>query len=587
MSLTVQQLLADARRLSTRLRDHDQTTDQLISRTQEVLKEVEAMRQYEEDVDNLNEVAHNRPRAHLVLGIQQENRHIRTLQQENKELRSALEEHQSALELIMSKYREHVTRLVSGPTRSDHSSDTNGRLLEERTEKVCEMAAVMRMAVKLEEEREWEQRELLSRLLTENKGLRELLEISQRNASLPKIKRPVTLTEQSVQTEPTLAVGGNCCDSGDSLTVEITLPMPPVAPPRTPKAGKASSLRSSGGGGGGPSQARVETSPEPEAELRSAVSPVDLTTSPSASESDETSDDDSIKYDTIKLAGRRRTVVPGSENSQNNSSSSSLPMGPPDLLLVPSLQNNNNNNQKRSSKSSPPPPACSPTGVSSSRLSPVIGRRSASPGISLPSKSGSFSPGAAAAAVAAASGVAVDEEEMIAVVHTSPAEPPGDFIKPATSPLLGQKMAGQLAGEMSLKSEEGVRAASPTEDMANAEVVDRVEIARRKNKDKAVVLTKEGGKDDHGAAQDGKRASASVAGHHSEGQISLGDESAAAAEEEEGGGVIAVSQAEVVTTCANIVQEMVTNSMLVANSSTSQAGGAAVAAVDQLGVILD
>jgi hypothetical protein len=34
---------------------------------------------------------------------------------------------------------------------------------------VCEMAAVMRMAVRLEEEREWEQRELLARLLTENK----------------------------------------------------------------------------------------------------------------------------------------------------------------------------------------------------------------------------------------------------------------------------------------------------------------------------------------------------------------------------------------------------------------------------------
>ncbi len=33
-----------------------------------MLKEVEAMRQYEEDVENLNEIAHNRPRAHLVLG---------------------------------------------------------------------------------------------------------------------------------------------------------------------------------------------------------------------------------------------------------------------------------------------------------------------------------------------------------------------------------------------------------------------------------------------------------------------------------------------------------------------------------------
>ena len=34
----------------------------------------------QEDVENLNEVAHNRPRAQLVLGIQQENRyHIKLL----------------------------------------------------------------------------------------------------------------------------------------------------------------------------------------------------------------------------------------------------------------------------------------------------------------------------------------------------------------------------------------------------------------------------------------------------------------------------------------------------------------------------
>ena len=34
MSLTVQQLLADAKRLSGRLREHDQSADQLISRAQ-------------------------------------------------------------------------------------------------------------------------------------------------------------------------------------------------------------------------------------------------------------------------------------------------------------------------------------------------------------------------------------------------------------------------------------------------------------------------------------------------------------------------------------------------------------------------
>jgi len=42
----------------------------------------------------------------------QENSQIRELQQENKELRESLEEHQTALELIMSKYREQMTKLL-------------------------------------------------------------------------------------------------------------------------------------------------------------------------------------------------------------------------------------------------------------------------------------------------------------------------------------------------------------------------------------------------------------------------------------------------------------------------------------------
>ena len=46
-------------------------------------------------------------------GIQQENRHIRQLQHENKELRAALEEHQNVLELIMSKYRQHMSCLIN------------------------------------------------------------------------------------------------------------------------------------------------------------------------------------------------------------------------------------------------------------------------------------------------------------------------------------------------------------------------------------------------------------------------------------------------------------------------------------------
>ena len=57
-------------------------------------------------------MAKHRPRSTLVMGIAQENRQIRELQQEKQELQMALEEHQSALQLIMHKYRQHTVHLL-------------------------------------------------------------------------------------------------------------------------------------------------------------------------------------------------------------------------------------------------------------------------------------------------------------------------------------------------------------------------------------------------------------------------------------------------------------------------------------------
>lgn len=63
------------------------------------------------------------------LGIQQENRHIRQLQHENKELRATLEEHQNAIELIMSKYRQQMNILV-------HSTKLDKNVVNERKAQV-------------------------------------------------------------------------------------------------------------------------------------------------------------------------------------------------------------------------------------------------------------------------------------------------------------------------------------------------------------------------------------------------------------------------------------------------------------------
>ena len=65
--------------------------------------------QYHDVVNDLNEMSNRRPRSTLILGSQEENARIRELQQENIELQTSVAEYQSALELIMAKYREQVS----------------------------------------------------------------------------------------------------------------------------------------------------------------------------------------------------------------------------------------------------------------------------------------------------------------------------------------------------------------------------------------------------------------------------------------------------------------------------------------------
>lgn len=114
MNCTLEKVLADAKSLVERLRNHDNAAEMLIEQTTSLNKRVDAMKQvsfvmfmptefellsichlnamsdvltnfqYQEEIDSLNQVARHRPRSSLVLGIQQENRQIRELQQENK-----------------------------------------------------------------------------------------------------------------------------------------------------------------------------------------------------------------------------------------------------------------------------------------------------------------------------------------------------------------------------------------------------------------------------------------------------------------------------------------------------------------------
>lgn len=232
MPLHLEQLLGDARRLSCRLREHDSAADAVLGLAQATLKDVEAMKQYQEDLEQLNAIAHHRPRAQLVLGIQQENRHIRQLQHENKELRATLEEHQNAIELIMSKYRQQMNILVHS-TKLDKNvvNERKAQLLQDKTDQIYEMASIMQNSIKLDEENEVQDREIRTRLLTENRGLRELLEISRRNGS---VKQPLNHTKYISQECQTEDIPGIASHRSSGIEPSSELAMTGKNPPKNP-----------------------------------------------------------------------------------------------------------------------------------------------------------------------------------------------------------------------------------------------------------------------------------------------------------------------------------------------------------------
>ncbi|PKU35769.1 hypothetical protein llap_13929 [Limosa lapponica baueri] len=176
MSCTIEKALADAKALVERLREHDNAAEALIEQTTALNKRVEAMKQYQEEIQELNEVARHRPRSTLVMGIQQENRQIRELQQENKELRTSLEEHQSALELIMSKYREQMFRLLMASKKDDPSiimklKEQHSKELQVHVDQITEMAAVMRKAIEIDEKHGCKEQERIIQLERAEKSI--------------------------------------------------------------------------------------------------------------------------------------------------------------------------------------------------------------------------------------------------------------------------------------------------------------------------------------------------------------------------------------------------------------------------------
>ncbi|XP_027849046.1 FGFR1 oncogene partner 2 homolog isoform X1 [Aphis gossypii] len=187
MSVTVQQILSDAKRLASKLKEHDTAADSLLSQAQFVYKKIDAMKQYTDDLSELNDMEEGGlPHEELVNSIRTESRQLQEIVRENRILKAMVAEHQTALEMIMSKYRSQVSQLVAQSSANQHiNNNIAAKTIEEKNvlivqqeERIKEMMAVMSLASRLEAEEASKKEEIIGRLQVENQTLRKLLKIS-------------------------------------------------------------------------------------------------------------------------------------------------------------------------------------------------------------------------------------------------------------------------------------------------------------------------------------------------------------------------------------------------------------------------
>uniref|UniRef100_A0A8C0UEB5 Suppressor of IKBKE 1 n=1 Tax=Cyanistes caeruleus TaxID=156563 RepID=A0A8C0UEB5_CYACU len=117
------------------------------------------------------------------------------IRREPRELWVSLEEHQDALELIMSKYRKQMLQLLEGRKREEAEPalkvhQANSGEIESQIDRICEMGEVMRKAVQVDDEQFFKVQEKLAQLELENKELRELLSISKESFEATKTLSP-------------------------------------------------------------------------------------------------------------------------------------------------------------------------------------------------------------------------------------------------------------------------------------------------------------------------------------------------------------------------------------------------------------
>ncbi|TNN20667.1 Circulating cathodic antigen [Schistosoma japonicum] len=224
-------VMDDVQLLVTRLRAREESVDVLRQQLCKLQAQLQSMQQRQETILEFDEFCKrvsNQPKGPLIICLAAENKQLEQLRIENKTLRSSLDEHQTALDMIMTKYRGQISKLmrtyqvehfvhsvmspdnnenqhlkstypdltvvdthsvnstdsqpISRKTNSNRNSgkieDSTDKLAQSLTEQLTAVASIVREVTDQGDVYAAELEEELHRLRSENAGLRELLMIS-------------------------------------------------------------------------------------------------------------------------------------------------------------------------------------------------------------------------------------------------------------------------------------------------------------------------------------------------------------------------------------------------------------------------
>lgn len=214
--MSVGQIIMDAQRIASRVKDLEMLGNALLVEAEGNNRLVESLRQFQDDMDSLNQISNNKSNSEMVNRMQQQNATSSEILKENRELKICIEDYERTLEFIMQKYREHTSSkiLESKINFKEVYNEELWLIIREQRAKIREMAVVMQRAASADDDAVHRDMETMSRLRKENQILRELLQISKQfgSASQPIRANEHILVEKGVQTD-------GADDSADELSL--------------------------------------------------------------------------------------------------------------------------------------------------------------------------------------------------------------------------------------------------------------------------------------------------------------------------------------------------------------------------------